>query len=210
MVTQVYWREPFIALASVKDAVEYFVLDIEPIKKDGKYCLADAVVAKASDFGHNSITYTVRTHLGHILKPGDMVLGYDLTTSNFNDPHWDEARDNGKNDFADVVLIKKSYAHLRRGQGASRQAGRGWKLKELEKESGEAMTRADEEQAEMDYQRFIEDIEEDPEMRAAINVYRDSNAPTAMDVDDPNDEEAAELPKISLEELLEDLTLNDD
>lgn len=209
MVTSVYWREPFVALASTKDAIEYFVLDIEPVRHEGRFCLAEAVVAKASDFGHNSITYCVRTHLGNILKPGDMVLGYDLTTSNFNDPNWDEATTSGKNDFADVVLVKKSYAHLRRAGGYKRAAGRGWKLKELEKEAGEAVTRIEEEQAERDLERFMEDIEEDPEMRAAINVYRDPNASTAMDVDADTAGEEEEMPKISLEELLEDMTLGD-
>jgi nonsense-mediated mRNA decay protein 3 len=204
MTTSVYWREPFSRLASIKDAIEYFVLDIEPIRQEGRFCLADAVVAKASDFGHNSITYTIRTHLGHILKPGDMALGFDLTTSNFNDQNWDDACASGKNDFADVVLIRKSYAHLRRS-GAHR-AGRGWKIKELEKEQGENFTRAEEEQAEKDYEKFMEDIEEDVEMRAAINVYRDTGN-FAMDVDSATEEN--DLPKISLEELLEDLCLED-
>lgn len=208
MTTSVYWREPFGALASAKDAVEFFVLDVEPVRQEGKFLLADAIVAKASDFGNNSITYSIRTHLGHILKPGDMALGYDLTTSNFNDSHWDEARTAGKTDFPDIVLIRKSYAHLRR---AGKRAGRGWKLRELEKEQDEHMTRADVEQAEQDYERFMEDIEEDQEMRAAINVYRDTTAASmAMDVDEQQQQEQEEdLPRISLEELLEDLTIQD-
>lgn len=212
MVATAFWKEPFGTLASAKDAIEYFVLDVEPIKQAGRYLLADVIVAKASEFGRSSMTYTVRTHLGHILKAGDMALGYDLSSSNFNNSDWDEARERGKADFPDVVLIKKSYAHLRRAGGSTKKAGRNWRLKELpHKEEGEARTRAEEEALQADLDRFMEDIEEDPELRAGINVYKKESM--GMDVDDQDGEDAMGdeglLPQISLEELLEDLNIND-
>ncbi len=39
-------------------------------------------VARSSDFGRNDTVYYVRTHLGNILHPGDMALGYDLANAN--------------------------------------------------------------------------------------------------------------------------------
>jgi len=45
-----------------------------------KYALADVEVVKESDFGNNE-TFRCVTHLGNLLNYGDIVLGYDLTTS---------------------------------------------------------------------------------------------------------------------------------
>ena len=61
-------------------------------------------VAKASDFGRNDKTFFVRTHLGHLLHPGDNALGYDMSTSNFANPDLEAAADKG---FAipDVILV---------------------------------------------------------------------------------------------------------
>ncbi len=38
--------------------------------------LANVEVAKMSDFGRNDTTYQARTHLGHLLGPGDVAMGY--------------------------------------------------------------------------------------------------------------------------------------
>jgi hypothetical protein len=35
-------------------------------------------IARESDFGVNDSTCIVRTHLGLLLKEGDLVLGYDM------------------------------------------------------------------------------------------------------------------------------------
>jgi nonsense-mediated mRNA decay protein 3 len=83
-----YYRYPFRALASVKDLVEYQVLDVEPVGnaaysggyqppmvQNSRFLLADITVAKSADFGKTDSTVIVRSHLGGILKPGDLVLG---------------------------------------------------------------------------------------------------------------------------------------
>ena len=36
-----------------------------------RFALAEATVARASDFGRNDTTFFVRTHLGHVLHPGE-------------------------------------------------------------------------------------------------------------------------------------------
>jgi nonsense-mediated mRNA decay protein 3 len=47
-----YWRTPFVSLADVQELVEFIVLDIEPVGHgNGKYMLAEATVARASDLG---------------------------------------------------------------------------------------------------------------------------------------------------------------
>jgi nonsense-mediated mRNA decay protein 3 len=58
-----------------------------------------------SDFGVNDTTYRVRTHLGHILKAGDNVLGYDLVTAVSDQEELRKVLDNSP----DMILIRKSY-----------------------------------------------------------------------------------------------------
>lgn len=62
-------------------------MDIEPIMDKERKCfpgqgaisnrhvLADIWVVKASELGMNDNTIHTRTHLGHVLKPGDSVMG---------------------------------------------------------------------------------------------------------------------------------------
>jgi hypothetical protein len=41
---------------------------------------------RSADFGKNDKTYFTRTHLGNLLQPGDIALGYDVTSANIVDP----------------------------------------------------------------------------------------------------------------------------
>ena len=43
-----------------------------------KYALAKVVVVRETDFGVNDQSFCVTSHLGHLIAPGDVVLGYDL------------------------------------------------------------------------------------------------------------------------------------
>ncbi|KAF9163887.1 hypothetical protein DFQ26_002044 [Actinomortierella ambigua] len=205
---QVYWRTPFSSLASVKGMAEYYVLDVEPCGPvKGKFVLADIQVAKTSDFGRNDITYFARSHLGGILNPGDHVMGYDIASSNFNNDAFDALH---RGSLPDVILIKKSYpAHRRR----NRQ--RNWQLRQLAKEEEEmAPRKQDQERIEQDYELFLRDLEEDPELRATVNLYKSDKAKqqqtpdVAMD-DDEEEEEEEDFPEVSLDELLDNLTLDD-
>lgn len=195
-----YWRDPFISLASSKDLVEYYVLDVEQGRKtQGKYCCADLLVARASDFGRNSQTSHARTHLGFIVKPGDVVMGYDLSTSNFNNAEYTAY--GLRHDLPDVVLVRKSYDHMRRG------GKRQWKLKQLSMDVDE-MEPIKGVVTEQDQERFMQELEEDPELRSGINMYRVKAAArtTAAAMDVVSEEE---VPKVSLEELLDDLTISE-
>ncbi|KAL2935556.1 60S ribosomal export protein NMD3 [Bienertia sinuspersici] len=118
-----YWREPFEAILSVKQLVEYIVLDAVIVCSEEvdsgcqRYVLADVEIARVSDFGKNDRIISVRTHLGHLLKPGDHVLGYDLYGANFN---CSEAEEH-KASFPDVVLIQKTFLK-KKLQGKSSKA----------------------------------------------------------------------------------------
>lgn len=53
----------------------------------------------------------------------------------------------------------------------------------------------------------MEDLEEDPQLRQNINIFRDATKQIPVDTDDMPDESA---PRITLEEMLDDLVLDDD
>lgn len=75
-----------------------------------KYALADVEVARESDFGENDETLRCVTHLGNLLQVGDVVLGYDLSTSVMSGGvEWSMEHKclNASFVMPDVVLVKK-------------------------------------------------------------------------------------------------------
>ncbi|KIJ62127.1 hypothetical protein HYDPIDRAFT_114971 [Hydnomerulius pinastri MD-312] len=259
---QVYWRNPFSALAAATDLVEFTVLDVEPVGTNrGRLVLADAQVALAGAFRSNggqgdedmdmdyetaggaTQIFHTRTHLGGILQPGDTAMGYHLTSSNFNS---DDFATLSADRIPDVILVKKSYPN-RRKKGRTRA----WKLRSIAKEEGEEgetgggrgvvgrMGGRDKKKIEEDYELFLRDLEEDPEMRGTVNLYKakdikmndvvaaagrkggkgqygmdvDEAAPVPIVKGDGGDaEEEPDFPDVKLDELLEDfddMTLGD-
>jgi nonsense-mediated mRNA decay protein 3 len=173
--TPIYWRAPFASLADSKELTEFIVMDIEPLGVErGRYMLAEATVRRAADLGANDIEYTVRTHLGAILHPGDSVMGYHLNGSNFNSPEY-EALENSKaynQMIPDVLLVKKVYPRR-----AKKSKSRNWRLKRMNREEGDVLPRKqDADRDEMEYEAFLRDVEEDPELRLTVNLYKQQQA----------------------------------
>jgi len=203
----VYWANatsPFRAIAGFKQLIEYVVIDIVPVGPvNGKFVLSDVTVARAKDFGVNDIVYAGRTHLGHILKPGDYALGYDILTSNFNDADLTALRNRQLPDF---ILIRKHYQDRR-----SKHKRRHWKLKMLDKEVEEDnRKKQDPEKLHQEMEGFLQDLEEDPELRAQVNLFKEPDAEQIVShyTNDMVDEEP-DFPEIGLEELIEDMSLTD-
>lgn len=217
LTTSVYWRAPFASLSDATQLVEFVVLDVELTGDTrGKHLLADVTIARSADLGMNDTTYYVRSHLGAILHPGDSALGYYIVNANFNSELWDSM---DSTNLPDVVLVKKHYPRK-----SKKSKNRQWKLKRMAREHNDIVAneetsraaRQEAERAERDYELFLQELEEDAELRQAINLYKagendvkqkDENE---MDEDDYSDEEDA--PQIELDELLDeldDLTLAD-
>ncbi|XP_069069335.1 60S ribosomal export protein NMD3 [Pleurodeles waltl] len=194
-----YWRHPFNSLFHPKQMEEFIVMDIDIVRdrkqvagagmKSNKHTLAEVWVQKTSEM-NTSQQYHCRTHLGHLLNPGDLVLGFDLANCNLNDEFVNKMN---PQHIPDVVLIKKCYDRNKR------QRRRNWKLKEMDKDK-EGMDTDDERQ----YQDFLEDLEEDEAIRKNINIYKN----TDILVESDTDEEGA--PRISLAEMIEDLHISKD
>ena len=74
------------------------------------HALADVEVARESDFGRNDETFRCVTHLGNVLNPGDVVLGYDLASSVLSGAaEWDMDKCFQSNfEMPDIVLVKKA------------------------------------------------------------------------------------------------------
>ncbi|KAF2496642.1 nonsense-mediated mRNA decay protein 3 [Lophium mytilinum] len=211
--TEIYWRAPFRPLADVQELVEFVVLDIEPLgPSKGRFALAEATVARASDMGANDATFYTRTHLGGVLHPGDSVMGYLITGTNYNNPHFDALEESKyASTIPDVVLVKKHYPRRKKGKS------RNWRLKRMAKEESEmAPRKQDQARMEQDFEMFLRDVEEDTELRAGLAVYKaqqqakaDKAAADAMEESD-DDEEGPVIPMEQLLDEFEDLTMADE
>jgi nonsense-mediated mRNA decay protein 3 len=233
-----FWRAPFRPLMGGRALVEYAILDVEPAGPSTKrWALADVQCCRASDLGRPDRVIHTRTHLGAVLRPGDSALGYDTGGAALAEPDLDAALAKGLT-MPDAVLVRKSYEEARRRRRAKGER-RPWVLKRLatagaplpdgdapmEDEDGvagaaeggkgkrgraaAAAAAAATAAGEADLERFMEDLEEDADLRARVALFRREGAggepatagPTAMSDEDEEDE----VPAVPLDELLDDL-----
>ncbi|KAL3911535.1 MAG: hypothetical protein SGPRY_008654 [Prymnesium sp.] len=248
-----YFSRPFKPGLTRKDLVEFVVLDIDVQRPErgqhrsrgngtaakrahfngrDAWCLAEVTVAKRGDFGQNDVQFVARSHLGHVLKVGDYVWGYCAAASASAlevQPH--EAQllpevsfSNACRGLSWVMLVKKSYSdrhHRNR---------RVWKLEHLQKESEPGVLRGrhlNMESHEMEMENFMQELEEDPQLRSQINLYKDKDAMQALEArknkshpQQPhfmettltaNEEDEGtddDFPDVELNELLDEMTLN--
>jgi len=204
---QVFWRTPFGTLCSCRNLVEFVVMDVEVNPKRAKFSgqgtisdkhvPADIYVVKANAMGDTPIH--CRSHLGHLLSAGDSVLGFDMRNTNVNDPNFDKLKEES---IPDIILVKKTYP--------DQKQKRRWKLRHF-------LPKVDTESVTKDYEDFLVDLEEDPAYRESVNIYKDRKrvgtgagaGAGAGDGDGEETEDDGDRPKISLEEMLEDLTLSE-
>lgn len=191
-----YWKNPFRSYANPKQLTEFIVLDIEEERNFGnismevdkqqqkktKMKLIEVEVARAEKVGVDGNSFRIKTHLGHLLRVGDSVLGYDLQTM-INNQVDGEGLDGNT---PDVVLVRKIYPDL---QKVGRK--RVFKLERMNLEKPDK-----------DYDEFLDELEENPELRAGINLYRNPDAEIIKPEDDT-------FPCVKLEELIGNLTLED-
>ncbi|KAL1395913.1 hypothetical protein pipiens_010887 [Culex pipiens pipiens] len=121
---------------------------------------------------------------------GDSVLGYDLAETNINNGNFKKLKQDA---IPELLLVKKSYDQSQRKQS------RNWKLKHFTKEG------ALDTNIEADYNEFLK---EDPEMRQNVNIFKDAARQQSMPVD-VNDMVDPSVPRITLQELLDYLVLDD-
>lgn len=186
------YQHEFRAIGFRGNETEFYVADISAegapnLSLDSTFAdaarrFARVEVVRTSDHAQFSCT----THLGHILRHGDSVLGYDLTSLGL-----DELEDVRHQRYVpDVVLVRKFYPERRR---------RIWRLKRMEVEE-EEVTHKRPESDDRDFEAFMEELEQDKHLRANINLYVD---PAAELVPPPT----AHPEVVQLAELISDLSI---
>ena len=133
-------------------------------------------------------------------------MGYDLASLQIVDPELDKYRRGLA--LPDVLLVKKSYQEKRRRRRA-KGVNRQWKLQRLEvaedETSGHKAVAREAERAAVDEELFMQELEEDEETRAQVQIFRDDAAgPGGRAGDDDDDDDVPEVP---IESLLDGLTL---
>jgi len=194
-----YWKQPFSSISTSKQYQEYLVMQVDFVPQSeihrnsstgavsNKHVLADVWVCRANDMSADQIH--CKSHLGHLLQPGDTVLGFDLNNSNVNSYELDKIAPERR---PDVILVKKLYADK-----SFRNRQRKWRLMRLERDA--AMSANSQER---DYTDFMEDLEEDEALRLNVNIYKDTRK--------VNVEADPDTPQISLEEMLDELNISED
>ena len=190
-----YWKNPFKSFANQKQLTEFIVLDIEEERNYGtamevdkkvphrKHKLIDLEVARADKVGVDGNSFRVKSHLGNILRVGDSVLGYDMAVMVNNASDYDSLDSN----TPDVVLVKKIYPEITK-PGRKRV----FKLERMQMEKNDK-----------EYDEFLDEIEQDPELRVNINLYRNPEVREEVKCEDDT------FPGVKLEELIGALSLED-
>jgi len=130
-------------------------------------------------------------------------MGYMLSGTVYNNPEFEaiEQSNTYSSRIPDVIIVKKHFPNRRRNRK------RVWKVKRMAKDEGELLPKkADQERMDREFEQFLEDIEQDAEFRAGVQLYKQQKkkpGPDEMSIattDDGNDDE----PEIDMDELLDD------
>ena len=164
-----------------------------------RHILADVWLVRSSDLGISDEEIHTKTHLGHLLKPGDSVMAFDLKNANVNEPNFDLFQQKARN-VPEVIVVKKVF-----GSKLERNRRRRWKLRRLAIEAASEGTTANN-----DFNDFMDDLEEDPVSRRNVNIYKDNEKLVNMMAVDTDDLEDETVPQITLQEMLDELDIGDD
>jgi len=249
MSPEQFWREPLRPLitAARSRMTRYVVLAKEPVflrpnaskrktNRKQKSRLASVTLAKEDDLGVNDQQYEEQSHVGYLLKAGDMCVGYDLKDTQFVDDEAETLRSEGK--LPDVVVVRKLYgaaaaaAAMDGTDDAATAAAaiaakkRIWRLQRLDvdmtdaetggksKKGGRGATKND---VDMDEEDFMQEVEADRDMRMNMNLYKSEvalakkkvQASAAADAGRDDDDDDDDDQKVKLDELLDGLALDD-
>ncbi|CDW73854.1 UNKNOWN [Stylonychia lemnae] len=172
-----YWKYQFTALCGRDRLTEFVVINVDNADHDvnvsraaakQRFKMVSVEIQRKDDYGKNDLTFTVNTHLGEVLNYFDTVLGFDLDQMNMTE--LDEFS-HLKREIPPVILVKKTFPKYRQ-----KQKNRAWKLKHLEKEAIDENNHHKKDKAnnkhQRDYDLFMQDIEEDVEMRQHVDLFK--------------------------------------
>jgi nonsense-mediated mRNA decay protein 3 len=206
-----YWKQGFKSVCTRRHLQEYVVLDVE-IAVDGarrkvkplsskraghrRWQLCEVEIVRESDMGTPDASVKVFCHLGNLLQPGDLCLGYDLRQVNV-DGISSEELDKQQND---IIIVKKAWRRKEEFRN------RAWKLKHLDKQVEEG-EEEDSERLAREEEEYKRDIEEDEDLQKEVQLWKDPAYVPRAPVE--GEEEEEDIPEVALAQLLEDLSIND-
>jgi len=229
---EMFWRDPIRPIISfARSRVGKFVV----LGKDAIYLernaskrstsrqrskLALLTVASEEDLGINDEQMQEKSHIGYLMKSGDVCIGYQLKDAQFNDDEAENARASGA--LPDVVIVRKLYS----GATSENKKKRIFALERLDVDIVDAVNpriaKKDKENDDMDEEDFLREIEADKEMRSQMNLYKskfavqknktdgnDANTDMEDDYGNESDSESmADDQEVKLDELLDGLVLD--
>jgi len=227
---EAYWRSPIrpIITAARSRLTRYVVLGKEAVflrpnaaqratKRQQKSKLAALTLAQEADLGANDHKIEdQRSHLGYLLKCGDVCLGYDLQETQFVDDEAEALLEAGR--MPSAVVVRKLYG----GRNSElTTAKRVWRLERLPVKAGEEQQQTNRKKTvdpstdDMDEEDFMQEVEADKDMRLNMNLYKNDalkkSLATSEDEDAMHDEEEEDDEdddqRIKLDELLDGLAL---
>ena len=117
--------------------------------------LASVTLAKEDDLGINDVQQEERSHVGYLMRSGDVCEGYDLKDLQFVDDDAEEARASGK--LPDVVVVRKLYGGVATNEAEAAKK-RIFQLQRLDVDVAESMksrsAKKDQEMEDMDEVSF--------------------------------------------------------
>lgn len=193
-----YWRDPFRAIVSAARSrlTDFMVLARSAIELDRNPAqrrnrrpqrLAHVTFCRTNHVGTDR-DVDETSHIGYLLKEGDVCVGYDLRDTQFSE------NDIGSDVvLPDALLVRKLYS------GKQRM----WKLQRLEQD---AVAHNDNMEEDDDDEDFMQELEADKEMRNTMNLFK---AKRMVDNSDSvtTDEANNDDQHVKIEELLDELDL---
>ena len=230
-----YWREPLrpIITAARSRLTRYVVLGKEPLvlkrnvsrkvaTRKNRSKLAIVTMAKEEDLGVNDAQFEEQSHVGYLMKSGDVCLGYDLTETQFVDDDAEALRDASK--LPSVIVVRKLYGGVATNDTNAAKM-RVWKLQRLDVQVAESLraktVKKDAELDDIDEEDFMREVEADADMRKGMNLYKSEvllkmkdedvsvNIAQEMAIDVEDDDDDEDDQQIKLDELLDNLVLDD-
>jgi len=141
------------------------------------------------------VRYVTYSYLGGFLNCGDSVAGYDISTINFSESNFKLLL--GQKFRSEIILVKKMYPNRRR-----MREPRHWKIAKLDIEEMDETKKSSSFQKEMQEEEFLRDLEEDPEMRSQINLYKVEGVNVPKHDEDMDDVED-DFPEVAVSELID-------
>ncbi|KAK8837653.1 hypothetical protein M9Y10_036186 [Tritrichomonas musculus] len=154
-----YWKNPFEPLLTLGSLKKFVVVSIETSgPKVGRFQPADVELTDEDTYQERII---VKSHLGCDLREGESCFAYDLRSSIIPDDAMDVFKKHNLPEVIIVGRVPQSHANKKKRQ-------RPWHLKRI----GNQFSSEQE-----DFEEFLDDLEENPELRKGISIYKNDNTP---------------------------------